>query len=122
MTRVYHSPYPPINVPTDQSVPQFLLQCNPDDVDDSKVILEDFDSHSEPLTYGSIRTNASKCAYSLRHKLGLKVGETLCIVAKNSVNYALLAHAVMWCGGVFRYDLFITTLNVHDTLGFFSNF
>jgi long-subunit acyl-CoA synthetase (AMP-forming) len=116
MTRVYHSPYPPLNVPTDQSVSQFLLRCNPDDVTDSKVILEDFDSHSEPLTYGSIRTNASKCAYSLRHKLGLKVGETLCIVAKNSVNYALLAHAVMWAGGCFRYDPCFATSNMSDTL------
>lgn len=100
---IYHSPYPPINVPTNISLSQFLLQCNPDDVDDDKTIVSDFDGQSEPLTYGSIRTKASKCAYKLRHNLGVKPGDTVCIYGKNSVNWALLAHSVIWGGGCFRY-------------------
>ena len=103
MTRIYHSPYPPLSVPTNKSVSQFLLECNPDDVEPTKTIVEDFDSYSNALTYGSLRKNASQCAYALRHQLGLKAGGTVCIVAKNSVNWVLLAHAVMWAGGCFRY-------------------
>jgi hypothetical protein len=103
MTRIYHSPYPPLNIPTNKSVSQFLLECNPDDVEPSKTIVEDFDSHSTALTYGGLRRDASQCAYALRHQLGLRAGDTVCIVAKNSVNWVLLAHAVMWAGGCFRY-------------------
>ena len=91
-----------MTVPTDVSISQFLLQCNPDDVPATKEILVDFDDSSSSVTYGGLRSDAAKCASALQTELGLKVGDTVAIFAQNSANWILLAQSVMWAGGVFR--------------------
>lgn len=100
--RSYTSPYPPIAVPTDQSVSQFLLSQNPDDVSPDKVILRDFHDSNRVLTFGGLRREAAKASSGLRKHLNLQQGDIVCICGYNSVNWALLAHAVLWSGACFR--------------------
>ncbi|KAM5351010.1 hypothetical protein ACJ41O_003733 [Fusarium nematophilum] len=99
--RIYTSPYPPPHVPTNQGISQFLLQTNPDDTHPDKVILVDFDNPSRELTYAGLRDNAARDAAILRHDFGLKQGDVVCIYAHNSVDWASMAHAVVWAGGCF---------------------
>jgi long-subunit acyl-CoA synthetase (AMP-forming) len=102
MPAIYQSPFPPVEVPRDLSVSQFLLQCNPDDVRREKEVLVDFDLPSSVVTYGGLRAKAAQYAYALRNEVGLREGETVVIFAPNSVNWVLCAQSVMWAGGCFR--------------------
>ncbi|KAF4985875.1 hypothetical protein FDECE_16256 [Fusarium decemcellulare] len=99
--RIYTSPYPPPNVPINQSVSQFLLHSDPDDTSPEKVILVDFDNPHRQLTYGGLRHNAARDAAILGNSHGLKEGDVVCIYAHNSVDWATMAHAVLWAGGCF---------------------
>jgi hypothetical protein len=101
--RIYKSPFPSPAVPTDLSVSQFLLQHNPDDVPQDKTILSDFDDPKNFLTFGSLRDKASLGAGGLQAVLGLLEGDVVSVYGQNSVNWALLAHSVMWSGACFRY-------------------
>jgi acyl-CoA synthetase (AMP-forming)/AMP-acid ligase II len=100
MEKVYQSIYPDIYVPTDVSLHQFLCARNPDDVPDDKVILEDLSPPKKSLTYGGLRRNAAIVAGNLSSKYGVKAGDAVVILAQNSVDYSLLAHSVMWAGGI----------------------
>jgi long-subunit acyl-CoA synthetase (AMP-forming) len=97
--RIYHSIYPDNHVPTNLSVAQFLLRYNPEDVTDDKVILQDFDSQGNTLTYGDFRHGAAAAAAVLVDTFNLSAGDAVLAFAPNSVNWALLAHSVMWFGG-----------------------
>ncbi|KAF2476710.1 acyl-CoA synthetases/AMP-acid ligases II [Lindgomyces ingoldianus] len=95
--RVYRSNYPPPQIPTNVSVSQLLQRYNPDDVESGKVICED-DWTGKKLTYSGIREESAKGAYGLRHVMGLREGDVVCICAPNSVEVVKLIHAVLWCG------------------------
>jgi acyl-coenzyme A synthetase/AMP-(fatty) acid ligase len=97
---IYHSIYPDIHVPVDISLHQFLLAYNPDDVLEDKVILEDLDPNGGKITYGGLRRDSAIGAGALMNKFDLKPGDAVAICAPNSVDYALLAHSVMWFGGI----------------------
>lgn len=97
---IYHSIYPDNYIPTELSIHQFLLAYNPDDVLEDKVILEDLDPNGGKVTYGGLRRDAAIGAGALVNKFNLKPGDGVVIYAGNSVNYALLAHSVMWFGGI----------------------
>lgn len=97
---IYSSIYPDLHVPTDRSVHQFLLAYNPDDVLDDKVIVEDLDPAGSKLTYGGIRRDSAIAAGELVNKFGIKAGDTVVIFAPNSANYVLIAHSIMWFGGI----------------------
>ncbi|KAH7162097.1 acyl-CoA synthetases/AMP-acid ligases II [Dactylonectria estremocensis] len=99
--RIYNSRYPMPNVPTDQSVSQFLLQSDPDDAHSDRVILADSDNPERNVTYGQLRQNAARDAAVLRHDHGLQEADVVCIYAHNSVSWASLAHGVMWAGVCF---------------------
>ncbi|KAH8738322.1 luciferin 4-monooxygenase [Ilyonectria robusta] len=73
--RIYDSPYPKPDVPTNQSISQFLLQSNPDDAHPDQVILADFDNPKRELTYGALRRNAARDAAILRDVHGLNEGD-----------------------------------------------
>jgi 4-coumarate--CoA ligase len=103
MSNIYHSPFPPVTVPTNLSISQFLQLYNPDDVPNEKTILEDFDQPENILSYGDVRSKSARCAHALRTRRGLQVGDTVAIYAQNSVNWVLLAHSVMFAGACFRY-------------------
>ncbi|KAF1958576.1 acyl-CoA synthetases/AMP-acid ligases II [Byssothecium circinans] len=97
--RVYRSPYPAPQFPTDLSISQLLQRYNPDDVQGDKVICED-DWTGQTLTYGSLREGSAKGAYGLRHLVGVEEGDVVCICAPNSVDVVRLIHAVLWVGGI----------------------
>lgn len=96
---IYSSIYPDLAVPTDKSLGQYLLDCNPDDVSPDTVILEDIDPKGSKVTYGGLRRDAAKLAAELMLAFDLKMGDAVVVYAANSANYILLAHAVMWFGG-----------------------
>jgi acyl-CoA synthetase (AMP-forming)/AMP-acid ligase II len=98
---IYASPYPAFNVPTNSSISQFLLKYNPENTDADKKIFEDFDAPHKSITYGGIRTAAAQGAAGLRSVLGLREGDVVAIFATNSLDWAVLAHSVMWAGATF---------------------
>ena len=100
-TAIYRSRAPPPVLPTNISISEFLLTYNPDDIPDDKVVLCEFDDPSRSLTYASVRQLAAQAAAGLIATLSMKKGDTICILGENSVNWALLAHAVHWAGGCF---------------------
>lgn len=99
--RIYESTCAPINVPTGCSLAQFLAKYNPDDVPQDKVIISDFDDATRTLTFGAIRTDPARGATGLVNVLDVKEGDVVCLFGLNSVNWALLAHSVMWVGAIF---------------------
>ncbi|KAL3467697.1 amp dependent CoA ligase [Aspergillus heterothallicus] len=82
------------------SISQFLTRYNPDQVPDSKVVHVDPLS-PEQITYGSLREDAARDAWGLRAKLGLRTGDVLLALVKNSNAFVRLAHATWWAGAVF---------------------
>lgn len=98
---VYHSPYPMPNVPLHQSISQFLVQSDPDDADPEKIVWSDYDDPSREISYREIRHNAARDAATLRSQHGLREADVVCIYAYNSLDWASLAHAVLWSGGCF---------------------
>lgn len=99
--RIYESPYGSPNIPTDVSLSQFLSKVNPDDAPGDKTIISDFHDAKHTLTFSGLREQAACCATGLGNLLNLKEGDVVCLWGLNSVNWFLLAHSVMWAGGVF---------------------
>lgn len=97
---IYRSPFPSYHTPVNKSLHQFLLECNPDNVRPDKVILEELAAPNDRLTYGGIRDAAAVAAGGFTNKYNLKPGDAVAVLATNSVNYVVLAHSVMWFGGV----------------------
>ncbi|OCK82045.1 acyl-CoA synthetases/AMP-acid ligases II [Lepidopterella palustris CBS 459.81] len=97
--RIYHSIYPEYHIPTTLSVSQFLLRYNPEDVTADKIILEDLTPQAGKLTYGAFRHDTAIAAAGLVDAFDLRPGDPVLAFAPNSVNWALLAHAVFWFGG-----------------------
>ncbi|OCK80965.1 acyl-CoA synthetases/AMP-acid ligases II [Lepidopterella palustris CBS 459.81] len=97
--QVYESIFAPINVPQGLSISQFLVQYNPDDTPADKVIVEDFEG-GRTVTYGGLREEAATGAAGLTATLGLGPGDVVAIYATNSVDYVVLAHSVLWFGGI----------------------
>lgn len=98
-SEIYPSTYAPLAIP-DMSIPQFMLKYNPDNVPATKEIHTDTIS-GKSISYGGIRSEAAKCAYGLRHKLGMRVDDVVFCLIPNSTDFLLLAHSVWWAGGVF---------------------
>lgn len=98
--QIYESIYPDFHVPPHLSLPQLLQKYNPEDVPHSKVILEDLSPGGRQVTYGELRSEAATAATYFTTVLGLKAGDTVAIYASNSVQYPIVAHSVMWFGGV----------------------
>ena len=98
-----HQSFPEAKVPTNVSVSEFPLRHNPDDVAVDKVIFCDVDHPCHSVTYGGIRRLASQAAAGLRSVCGMEEGDAVFILAENSTNWAVLAHAIIWGGGYFRY-------------------
>jgi len=99
--RIYESCYGPLNVPTDISVAQFLTKYNPDEVPAEKILMSDFDFPNRTLTHAGLREQAARCATGLFNVMNAKEGDVICIWGFNSVNWALLAHSIMWTGAIF---------------------
>jgi 4-coumarate--CoA ligase len=76
--------YGPLLLDDIMSIPQFMTKYNPDNVSPDKVVHVDTIS-GKTLTYVGLRTDAAKCAWGLRHKLGLREGDVLSLLCPNSV-------------------------------------
>lgn len=76
--------YGPLSLDDSMSIPQFMTKYNPDNVSPDKVVHVDTIS-GKTLTYVGLRTDAAKCAWGLRHKLGLREGDVLSLLCPNSV-------------------------------------
>ncbi|KAL3458243.1 hypothetical protein BJX64DRAFT_302096 [Aspergillus heterothallicus] len=97
---VYTSPLAPFSDINSLSIPQFMTQYNPDGVPADKIVHMDTFS-SEHLTYGSLREKASRAAWGLKHRLGVRPGDAVLAIVTNSNDFVLLAHATWWAGAVF---------------------
>ena len=82
--------YGPLSVDESLSIPQFMTKYNPDNVSSEKVVHIDTIT-GKSLTYGGLRTEAAKCAWGLRHSLGLKEEDVLSLLCPNSVSYSGLS-------------------------------
>lgn len=100
--RIYSSLHPPVKIPTDLSISQFLERYNPDDTPADKIIISDFHDFSKHLTYGGLRTQSARGAAGLKALCGLEQGSVVCILAENCSTWVLLAHSVLWAGGCLR--------------------
>lgn len=100
---IHRSNNPDISLPHDQSFHQFITNYNPDDTPADKVILEDLSLPRKTVTYGGLRRTASIIAAGLTSKYGLRKGDSVAIIAANSVNWAVAAHSIIWFGGVCVY-------------------
>lgn len=72
----------------DRSITQMMLE-NTSNVDPSKVISEDILT-GKSITYSSLREDAFKAAWTLRHNLGLKTGDTVTIIGRSCVRQSLV--------------------------------
>ncbi|KAJ5414131.1 NRPS-like protein biosynthetic cluster [Penicillium cosmopolitanum] len=82
----------------DRSVTQMMLE-NTANVDPNKVISEDILT-GKTITYETLRGEAFKAAWAFRHRLGLKVGDTVTIIGRSCVDYIIATHAIWAAGGV----------------------
>lgn len=85
MAYIYQSPVGPFEDYESLSIPQFMTQYNPDGVPTDKVVHQDTYS-KQPLTYGSLRQQASRAAWGLQNKLGVRPGDTVLAIVTNSVS------------------------------------
>ncbi|KAL4895113.1 hypothetical protein BDV59DRAFT_211916 [Aspergillus ambiguus] len=100
MAHIYTSSFSPLWDVESLSIPQFMTRYNPYGVQADKVVHSDTFSE-KALTYGSLREQAGRAAWGLRHKLGVKPGNTVLALVPNSNDFILLAHATWWAGAVF---------------------
>ncbi|CAI7599997.1 unnamed protein product [Penicillium pancosmium] len=82
----------------DRSITQMMLE-NTANVDPNKVISEDILT-GKTITYETLREEAFKAAWAFRHRLGLKVGDTVTIIGRSCVDYIIATHAIWAAGGV----------------------
>lgn len=117
MAQVYKSDFSPLWEVESLSIPQFMTRYNPYGVPANKAVHCDTFS-ADAITYGSLREQAGRAAWGLRHRLGVKPGDTVLALVPNSVRsreirseimlltitkneFILLAHATWWAGAVF---------------------
>ncbi|KIW25682.1 uncharacterized protein PV07_08843 [Cladophialophora immunda] len=96
---IYRSNCPPTNYPTNVSLSQFLVETNPEQIQDNKVTLEDNWTRKR-VTYGGIREAASKGAWGLRRTLDFQRGDVAAILCPNAVDWMVFAHSALWAGGI----------------------
>lgn len=93
------STFTPLYVSPNLTIPELITEYNPDHVLLDKVVHEDTLT-GKTLTYGSLRRDASRCAWGLQ-QLGLQPGAVVCVIIPNSTDFVLLAHSVWWVGATF---------------------
>lgn len=50
------------------------------------------------LTYGQLKTQVSKCADGLKHRLGIQRGDVAAICYPNNIKYTILFHGIIAAG------------------------
>ncbi|GES63689.1 AMP dependent CoA ligase [Aspergillus terreus] len=100
MAHIYKSEFSPLWEVESLSIPQFMTRYNPYGVPADKVVHCDTFS-ADAITHGSLREQAGRAAWGLRHRLSVKPGDTVLALVPNSNEFILLAHATWWAGAVF---------------------
>lgn len=84
---IMRGPFCPVGFDDTITIPQFMTKYNPDLCPADKVVHIDTIANKS-LTYGGLREQAAKCAWGLKHRLGLKEGDRLMVIVPNSVSFA----------------------------------
>ena len=98
MPQIYTSPYPAVQVPTNESFWQYVLRHNVDDTPPDTVIMQEHERPEKVFTYESIRRMAGLGADAFRDILGLTQGDAIMIIGKNTLDFLHLQHAGLWAG------------------------
>jgi 4-coumarate--CoA ligase len=77
-------PFAPLGLDESLTIPLLMTRYNPDNVPADKVVHIDTIANKS-LTYGGLREQAARCAYGLKHKLGMKYQDRLMVMVPNSV-------------------------------------
>lgn len=94
---VFRSRYPPVQVPNDLTLPDFVLQNA--ELFSDKVAFVDAASGTG-YTYGDVTRDIRRFAKALR-SIGLRKGRVVVVVLPNIIEYAVVALGIMSAGGVF---------------------
>ncbi|EXJ56462.1 hypothetical protein A1O7_06806 [Cladophialophora yegresii CBS 114405] len=94
------SPFCPLGPDESITIPILMTKYNPDSVPTDKVVHVDTIANKS-LTYGGLREQSARCAWGLKHKLGMKEQDRLLVLVPNSTDFVILAHATLWLGAVF---------------------
>lgn len=93
--RIYGSPYPDLQL-KDIDLTSFVLS-NPLNVPLDKPIYIDAVS-GESRTFGDILHRTRALAQGLREQLGVKPNDVVALFSHNTIDYAIICHAVIGCG------------------------
>ncbi|XP_027153873.1 4-coumarate--CoA ligase-like 1 [Coffea eugenioides] len=94
---VFRSRYPPVQIPSDLTLPDFVLQNA--ELYSEKVAFVDA-ATGKGYTYAEVARDIRRFAKALR-SIGLRKGCVVVVVLPNIIEYAIIALGIMSAGGVF---------------------
>ncbi|GLU06216.1 hypothetical protein SLE2022_232650 [Rubroshorea leprosula] len=94
---IFRSHYPPVPVPDDVTLPEFVLE-GAEFYADKVAFVEAVTGKA--YTYGEVNRDTRRFAKALR-SLGLRKGHVVIVVLPNVAEYAIVALGIMTAGGVF---------------------
>ncbi|XP_071913175.1 4-coumarate--CoA ligase-like 1 isoform X2 [Coffea arabica] len=94
---VFRSRYPPVQIPSDLTLPDFVLQNA--ELYSEKVAFVDA-ATGKGYTYAEVARDIRRFAKALR-SIGLRKGCVVVVVLPNVIEYAIIALGIMSAGGVF---------------------
>ncbi|KAL6001836.1 4-coumarate--CoA ligase-like 1 [Asimina triloba] len=95
---IYRSQYPAVPVPSNLTLPEFVLQ-DADSFSDKVAIVDAVTGKS--FTYGQLLRDTRRFAKALIRSLGLRRAQVVVVALPNVVEYATVALGIMSAGGVF---------------------
>ncbi|KAL8528436.1 hypothetical protein ACS0TY_006025 [Phlomoides rotata] len=94
---IFTSKYPPVEVPEDLTLPEFVLS-NIEPYLDKVAVVDSITGKG--YTYGQVKRDVSRFSKALR-SLGLRKGRLVVVLLPNVAEYATIALGIMAAGGVF---------------------
>ncbi|KAJ2401311.1 hypothetical protein GGI23_001478 [Coemansia sp. RSA 2559] len=95
---VVTSTLPPINIPSTNIVEYVFSECTRLRGDDHPLFVDS--STGESLTVGQVRSLTYRFAAGLHSKCNIRAGDTVAIVARNSINFPIAAYGVVAAGAI----------------------
>src|ERR1700744_3843055 len=84
VSRSMTSPFCPLGLDESITIPILMTKYNPDSVPASKIVHVDTIANKS-LTYGGLREEAARCAWGLKHRVGMREQDRLLVIVPNSV-------------------------------------
>ncbi|KAL6521696.1 4-coumarate--CoA ligase-like 1 [Orobanche gracilis] len=94
---IFRSKYPPVHVPDDLTLPDFVLS-NVEPYHDNMAFVDSITGKGH--TYGEVKRDVGRFSKALR-SLGLRKGRVVVVLLPNVTEYATIALGIMAAGGVF---------------------